>query len=320
MSILFSQVREDPKVELYIDSLMLNKKRYLIVGSGGCTLFSLLSVLNEESEVIIDVIDQNINQLFLIKLKLAVIMYCDRKVNAVDSILDFFEGKLSRMEYDDILSKFRFTDEEREFWRINKNLIYSGINQSGTFEKLFKDLVNSRYDFEKVFDKKNLIEKFGESAVINSLNKEFYDHFRNIMDKYHEKYKIDENYFFYQIIYNRYNRKCLPPYFNNLKKVIENRDKINFICGNFFDYIQKTDNKYNLIHTSNLTDWVDKNELIPFFNRIKNLLLGEGYVISRRLNGDYNLKETILENKFEILDNILDISEFYSEVVVGKLL
>jgi S-adenosylmethionine:diacylglycerol 3-amino-3-carboxypropyl transferase len=319
MSILFSQVREDPKVELYVDSLILNKKRYLIVGSGGCTLFSLLSVLNEDNDIIIDVIDQNINQLYLIKLKLAIITYFDGDINA---ILDFFEGKFSRMEYDDIFNKFCFADEENKFWRLNKNLIYSGINQSGTFENIFRDLVNSDYDFEKIFDKKNLIEKFGESAVINSLNREFYDHFRNvIVNKYYKKYKIHENYFFYQIINNKYYRKCLPPYFDNLKKIVKNRDKINFICGNFFDYIQKTDNKYNLIHTSNLTDWVDKNELIPFFNKIKNLLFDEGYVISRRLNGDYNLKETILfEEGFEILDNISDISEFYSEIIVGKLL
>lgn len=101
MSILFSQVREDPKIELYVNSLISNKKRYLIVGSGGCTLFSLLSVLNEDEDVIIDVIDQNINQIFLIKLKLAIITHFNGDVN---NILDFFEGNFCKDKYNEIFN------------------------------------------------------------------------------------------------------------------------------------------------------------------------------------------------------------------------
>lgn len=80
--------------------------------------------------------------------------------------------------------------------------------------------------------------------------------------------------------------------------------------------------KYNLIHTSNLSDWLSKDKLAIMLKNIDKLLLNDGYLIMRRLNGDYQLKE-IVADTFNIMNvtNVTDVpndrSEFYSEVTIA---
>ena len=144
MNILFSQVREDPDIELwYINNFVNNldnldnlDKRYLIIGSGGCTILSLLAHINHDENIIIDVIDQNIEQLYLIKLKISVIKY----FNDIDKVLLFFEGNFSEYEYDNIIINLDLDDKCKTFWKNNMNIIYYGVNRSGVFERLFKVL------------------------------------------------------------------------------------------------------------------------------------------------------------------------------------
>src|SRR5690606_12462694 len=114
-----------------------NKINALIVGSGGCTLFS---ILNDNIERI-DVIDNNIEQIFLIELKLEVICYLKEK----DKILDFFAGLFDKNLFDEIFDniKPKLSLKCCNYWEKNKDCIYKGINQNGTFELLFKELVET---------------------------------------------------------------------------------------------------------------------------------------------------------------------------------
>ena len=199
MEILFSQVREDPTIELYVINNYLNNKDIsgLFIGSGGCTILSVISDRIKN----IDVVDNNMCQLFLIQLKITIIKYLKNK----NKILNFFEGDMNKTEYDNILKDVsnNLSKNCLEYWLNNKDFIYNGINQSGKFEIIFKELVNNNFDFEKVFSRDYLIGIFGESAVINSLNKEFSDHFKEIMNVYKNNYLPEENYFYYQILNNR---------------------------------------------------------------------------------------------------------------------
>ena len=298
---MFSQVREDPNVEISLHNRLLSKnKRYLIVGSGGCTIFSLLSQIDDNT--IIDVIDVNVSQLYLIQLKLETICY----FNNIDKILDLWEGECKLN-----LDGLTLSNECKNYF--TNDLLNSGINQNGIFEKLFKELVDSNFDYEKVFDRKYLEEKFGIDSVINSLNHEFYDHFKNILNSYDNDLS---NYFYYQILYNKYNRNYLPSYFNNLTNIIKNKDKINYINENIYDYIGNNKIKYDLIHTSNITDWMNVNKCNTFVENIYNLLNTEGIVVMRRLNGDYELNKLL--DKFKILNIPHDKSNFYNEVIAGQ--
>jgi S-adenosylmethionine:diacylglycerol 3-amino-3-carboxypropyl transferase len=306
---MFSQVREDPCIELNIhNKLINNNKRYLIVGSGGCTVLTLLSEIKDD--VIIDVVDFNESQLYLIQLKISIICYFKSNIN---SILDFWEGVLPIDRIDYIFNKLKLTDKCRNYW-LNNNLLHTGINQNGIFERLFKELVKSEFNFELVFDRDNLKEKFGEDSVVNSLNHEFYDHFKNVINKYDGD---ETNYFNYQILYNKYDRNYLPPYFYNLSNIIKNIDKINYINDNIFDYISNTNIKYDMIHTSNITDWMNISKCEIFLTNIFDKLQNNGIVIMRKLNGDYELS-TLISNKFNIIDIPHDKSEFYNEVIAGQ--
>jgi S-adenosylmethionine:diacylglycerol 3-amino-3-carboxypropyl transferase len=280
------------------------EKRILLVGSGGCTLLSLLSVMDDNT--MIDVIDNNQSQLFLIQIKIEFIKHF---VNEKIGLLDFFEGRLDKNIIEDIYRNCHLLVECKEYWDNHKELLYEGINQNGVFERIFQELVVSDFNFEKVFDRNNLIDRFGEEAVIHSLNKEFYEHFKNAMRRYDND---ETNYFYQQIKYNKYNIDYLPVYFSNLPKVVNNIGKINYINDNIYDYILKTNVKYDLIHTSNITDWMDISKCKIFIDNIYQKLSINGYVIMRRLNGDYELKDLIT-----VIEMPYDKSEFYSEVVVG---
>jgi len=71
-----------------------------------------------------------------------------------------------------------------------------------------------------------------------------------------------------------------------------------------------------MIHTSNVTDWMNINKSENFLINIYDKLNHNGIVITRRLNGDYNLSD-LISNKFNIIDIPHDKSEFYNEVVAG---
>lgn len=196
MDILFSQVREDPTIEMkIIDKLKREKSGdidVLLVGSGGCTVLSIL----ENCLGKVDVVDFSRDQLMLIELKLEVVCYLkDSK-----KILDFFEGRCDKdMTSSILLSLKQLRKETLNYWLNHMYFVQEGINQAGCFEKLFQELVKSQFNFEKIFDREYLEKIFGESAVVNSLNKEFYDHFKQVIDAYKKKHKIHKNYFYHQI-------------------------------------------------------------------------------------------------------------------------
>jgi S-adenosylmethionine:diacylglycerol 3-amino-3-carboxypropyl transferase len=311
MPILFSQVREDPTIEQkYVsklnsttpNALRDQPSKCLIVCSGGCTLLSII-----QDDVDIDVIDMNIEQIYLTELKLALAKQFNKK-----PLLHYLENNVP----DVVVGKLELSDDCREYWNDNKDSIKLGINNCGKFEVLFRELVKSDFSFEKIFDRDHLTSIFGESAVINSLNNEFYDHFKQVMDYYKSHYNNSENYFYNQILHGRYDVMDLPPYFNNLDNIKTSKSKITMINQNMITYLKKcSDNEYDLIQTSNLSDWMDGGELLVFIKHVHRCLMENGVAIMRRLNSDIKL-ESVLGKYFKIIDRPVDRSHFYKEVLV----
>jgi S-adenosylmethionine:diacylglycerol 3-amino-3-carboxypropyl transferase len=312
---MFSQVREDPNLELFAMTHLpqnSNQLSCLLVGSGGCTLFSMLNDQIHE----IEVIDKNIEQLHLISLKLEVICY----LKIEEKILDFFEGKLTHEQYDHLFQniKHHLSSDCQSYWMTHMSFIYQGINQNGTFELLFKELVDSHFDFDTIFNKSNLISKFGKDAVINSSNQSFSDHFRNVVENYNTQYSLEDNYFYHQIIKNSYHQDCLPPYFNNIDNIIKNKHKIKFIHSDFTLYLQtQPDKKYHFIQTSNLFDWMDYKQLDSCLSIIYRCLKKDGTTVMRKLNGNYNLLYLASEYFHLLIDIPKDSSHFYQQVAIG---
>lgn len=306
---LFAQVREDPSIEhCVIDKLDTNLK-ILCVTSGGCTVLSLLT----DKISHIDAIDINVSQNYLCELKASVCKY----LKNISDILNFYQGVNDKNYYDKIINELDLTIDCKEYWLDNMDSVYFGINRSGKFEELFRYLVATNMDYKKAFDREYLIKIFGEDAVKNSKDKEFYDHFSGVVEIYKNMYSPEDNYFYYQILYDSYPINKLPYYLNNLDN-LNNAHKIKYIVGNYVAFIRSVeDNSYDIVQTSNLTDWMNNSELVSFIKELHRIVKPNGYVIMRRLNGDYSIKNII--NGYFISDNNIpvDKSHFYSEVVVG---
>ncbi|BCD92272.1 S-adenosylmethionine--diacylglycerol 3-amino-3-carboxypropyl transferase [Francisella halioticida] len=348
--IFFSQVREDPELDLLVfDSVAGNDKNALIIGSGGCSMFSLLMSDNLDS---LDVIDSNYAQIQLIKLKIEAFRQLD-----TESYINFIEHYGSHYSFTQKIDTFNFiksnSDLDLSYWN-NKNRLLEigyGVNQTGIFEQIFKnlrdflnrDVINndSKKIFDFIFDRNYLRDVFGFAAVDYSMHKEFSDHFFEVTKKALSNYS-NNNYFIDQMLEGKYN-DFLPIYLNkyNKEKIVKNLSKISFIHAPFNKYIKNNPQKYNFIHTSNISDWLPTDVLLNFFKNISLCLKSDGKCISRRLNGDHSLNKVISEymlsnsyclrksdvsynTRFSSNDNIHlkdnDKSFFYSEVIVGSKL
>lgn len=345
-NIAFSQVREDPEIDLFLcNSIKKNNKKALMIGSGGESIFTLLLCPDIQE---IDLIDANPEQIELIKLKMEAI----RQLSPIE-YLHFVESD----NYSDKTKTYKSLLDNSildiSYWNTKENLflIEYGINQIGVFEQLFKELrdcfdvspVNSFNDntwnnaFSKIFNRQKLINAFGEEAVKYSMSKEFSDHFSFVMKNAIEKYQ--NNYFIDQVFHGRY-LKDKPIFLNpeNYKIIQEKLNKINIIQNQFHQHVKNSKEKYDFIHTSNITDWLPLNTLDELYNDINKCLLPNGIVVSRRLNGDHSLKDIIGKvfdatlyfpnvKKSHISRNQIDLSKtinendtsyFYSEVLYGK--
>lgn len=296
--ILFSQTREDPNVELSVTS---ENNHILLVGSGGCTVMSLIN------NNVVDVVDSNIEQIFLIKLKMHLANYADK-------YLDIICGKnISDDDINNIL--YNLPNDIKEYWNNNIDKIKFGINRCGVFEQLFRDLVKSNFNYDVLFDKKYLSSLFSNDAVKHT--EEFKKHFSNVIKKYEDSYKPCDNYFYNQILYDCYNQD-VPIYLNNLDNVVKYNNNVTFHNNTMTEYLlHNVDKKYDIIQISNLLDWMSHSDRKQLIMLCYNALNKNGFIIIRRLNGSYKLSD-YLDEYFILHSNPQDKSHFYSEVAVYK--
>ena len=303
----FSQVREDPRVDLFAVNKFDNPD-ILMIGSGGCTLFTIM----QRNFNTITVVDGNESQLFLIEMKIEMIRYFIKE--GINGVLQALQGELPKEDYDHFLLqvKSRLTPGCYDYFSSNRKYLYNGLLLSGKYEKLFKKLVASKYDFDTIFSRENLIKKFGNDAVTNSFDS-FSDHFRKVFENLD-----DSNYLFHSIVHNHYDAENLPLYFKNMQEIVKETTvrKIFLEKNTIENYLYKHKKKYDVILTSNVTDWMQKNRLSDFVKLVYDRLNPGGYAVFRKLNGDYNLKENV-GRLFTVVDKFPDTSYFYQEVIIG---
>jgi len=316
--IYFAQVREDPQVEL---NVINDNDKILMIASGGDTL---LSILNEYNSVDIDLIDLNKNQLYLTEMKRIIWSHFD-------------ENKLEELWFDsfdinsfiNIINKIKtFIDKEEiiDFFKEYSTFFTNGLSNSGRFEALF-DLVRQQNDnyndigWDIWFKREILMEVFGENAVKYSMNHEFNDHFKLIYSEY-LKLKSDGsiNYFIDQVLFKDYTfYSSYPLYFN--KKLMNNINyQLKYINSDIFQQLKESENeKYNMIHISNITDWLPPDRLEFLLSEIVRCLKFSGKIILRRLNSDQKL-DIFVEKFFQNVCYVSDKSHFYTECIIGEKL
>lgn len=317
--IFFSQTREDPYVEINaIKTLDFNEPLSIcLIASGGDTVCSM--IMNCE-DTKIDVIDANLDQIYLTKLKIALLKNFDGRFN-----LSFLtHGCINWREILDQLYLSHSLDSETyQYWIFNEDLIKKGVNQSGRFEQIFQSLKTNSMDL--VFSYDNLTQIFGENATSYSMNRSFVDHFSDVFERYQRHY-LDpkDNYFYYQILYNSYPADGDKPIYLTNNNPFCTNTKLKFNHNNMLDHLcNQPDNFYHLVHLSNITDWLypniqnEKKWIGTLLNECGRVLKTGGKITLRRLNSDMNLEEYLrsdYDDKYQ-LKKVFDKSMFYSEVI-----
>eukprot|EP01127_Copromyxa_protea_P020647 TRINITY_DN6928_c0_g1_i2.p1 TRINITY_DN6928_c0_g1~~TRINITY_DN6928_c0_g1_i2.p1 ORF type:complete len:175 (+),score=23.13 TRINITY_DN6928_c0_g1_i2:158-682(+) len=168
------------------------------------------------------------------------------------------------------------------------------------------------------------------------MDKKFGDHFGEVFAGAIQKWNLEDNYFLKQVLHDTCadkNNDSLPPYlspetYDELQRRVRHDNLVTLHRGNFWNFkeqrAQEQDfKKYDIVHTSNISDWMPIPALHDILKDIKaELITKPGAIIMRRLNGDHVL-EDICGNFFRTdpkLNKSLkdsDRSFFYSEVVVG---
>lgn len=361
--IAFSQVREDPNIELQvIDRLTASQAhplRVLMVASGGCTALSLLS---RPAIARIDAVDANMAQLHLVELRRQAVMHLslDDQLNLMGSGLNLQDSQgFARRNlglYEQVRS--HLPEATQTYWDQHSDQIAFGVNQVGRFEQLFQDLA-ARFAaiglkplddpltaihhpqwhslFEAVFDRKKLIQTFGEAAVNYSMDRSFGDHFADVFAKALTRFVPKENYFLSQVWDGRYTTDTngVPPYLQSatqakIRSLDVNRLKLHH--GPFADKLwdwtnaesqeNPQGNQFDLIQFSNISDWMPVQDLHAMMTQMVKILAPGGAIIGRRLNGDHHLATIMAEHvavdhtfSQQLLEG--DRSFFYREVVVG---
>lgn len=206
----------------------------------------------------------------------------------------FSDKKLTCVDFN--IKQIELVKKKIDLMKKGENDYNNFINKINMpFDNLFIR-INNGERFEDVYNDDNLISQFGESAVSNT-NSSFITHFEKIKlsgSKYHDWI---------------WNREMKVKYLNDeFLSNIEYIKNVNLICGNFIDLLENS--KYDFIQTSNLTDWMDKDNFNLFCDKVKQALKPNGILIMRRL-----LSTNILSDKFPNSIKLKDKTNFYEETI-----
>ncbi|CAN1211964.1 DUF3419 domain-containing protein [Tumidithrix helvetica PCC 7403] len=349
--IAFSQVREDPRIELRVIQELAKRQqslRVLLVASGGCTALSLLA---SPAIAKIEAVDLNPAQLHLVELRRQALCHL-----SLDEQLQLICADLSASDRDRlrIYANLRayLPPIAQAFWDARQDQIAFGVNRLGRFEQLFRELAEKfawngieplkeplaaihhpqwRELFEQVFERSKLVQTFGEAAVNYSMDRSFGEHFADVFAQALQRFIPKENYFLTQVWGDRYTTNLagegVPLYLQaSAQRDIRafGTERLQLHQGAFADRLQQlaTVEGFDLIQFSNISDWMPLDDLHQMLTDAVACLKPGGAIIGRRLNGDLNLAAFMAEHiavdralSRELLES--DRSFFYREVVVG---
>ena len=329
LPLAFSQVREDPLVDLNVlRSIESNNCRVLMIASGGDTLAHLASQKNIQS---IDAVDANPAQLNLSQLKLKLLEFpTDYRLR----ILGHHPfGRLADLQ--SLAKEIGFDLESLGPLHL---LEESGPDFAGRYEQLFAaiqnkitkkniELFNQSFDliseslkevYDEFFDLDLLIRLFGKEATQNPVQK-FGDHFFERTRLFMSKEGCKNSPFLNQMLLGRFEENL----YEWLKlPEMEERAKVSFTRAFMLDHMKGIDSEsYDFIHLSNILDWLTESQAEELMRQTRRLLTQGGKTVIRQLNSSLDIKaagsffkwETDREK--ELLDR--DKSFFYRALHIG---
>lgn len=348
--VAFAQVREDPLEEKeIIQKYFPNKKdlSVLMVASGGDTAAYLAGSHLPISELVL--VDPNLSQLYLTKLKLHLLQYSEEK--RLQILGHEFMSPTDRAKEIAILMK-ELSIPDGAFGP-KETLSALGLDYVGRYEMVFKALrehllpfsveINQLFTlknleeqkakiapnaplgkaidqaFDEVMSQENLVKIFGEKATANRVQ-EFSRHFAERTRKYLANHLAVESPFIAQIFLGHFYQKT---HYSWLDLPTEQpKANITFHQMMMDEYLQKVPKEsFDVIHLSNITDWLSPTEASSTLALAYQALKPGGVVILRQLNSNldlYSLGENYnwdIQTAKELNHN--DRSFFYRQFLVG---
>lgn len=291
--ISFYYTREDssPEIKAINDTCRKSgENNILMIASGGETIIDMLGL---PCQLNIDAVDMNINQINLCKYKILELLADSHYYNKEEN----FSGK-----FEQVFLKIRTL-----FNYHGTGLLSDYVNESAIAKEKLKYIVS------ELFSNENLSHVFSDRATKYS-SESFAEHFYNVFVKACES-KI-ENPVTKRNIENIIDGIDIQPSKNTRESLKANHFKhaLQYIHGDFESL--DVDKKYKVVSISNIGDWMSLDDYKNVILDVKSRLADDGIVICRKLLGDYNLNELLVDCGFKVKkDN--DVTWFYSEVAVG---
>lgn len=335
--ISFYYSRENSSPELYaLDLIYKNENteyqpNVLIIASGGEHCINIKKQFPTSNLFIFDI---NKNQLLLTEKFFNGNKKFIFNEGKFEIIFDYLFKKISPFYHShNFLNKFSqdFYFNEIKYFFYNNSFLYDIVHNKN------HGIQNLKYIINELFSNKNLEFIFTEEATKYS-KKEFSEHFYNIIiNNLIQLYKyINENNIasfedllnnknIYNILNMLHVKNIILENYNNLKNI--NKENIFFIHNDIINTFQTLNNLhsdnqkiyFDLISISNIGDWMPQEEYLKTIDIIYDNLKKDGFIVSRKLLGDYNLK-TILQTKFLNSFDLIDETNFYSETIISKKL
>jgi len=353
-NIYFSQIREDSLVEREISSIV-NPKKVLVVGSGGCTA---LSILNDFVDRVL-CIDINPAQCALIELKKAGIQYF-----SLDEFLAFIGESPceNRVEMYKVLAE-DLPDYAKEFWDKHLHEIEVGINRCGINERFYRfigeNICRNIYDesvWKELFSAKTLEEQqafyekylttqewktavkillsktshllfFPHFMFANASENDFGHFFMNQFEKEVKTKPIHNNYFLSQIILSSYledEHEGVPFYLSKegFESAKRNSHKLTIHLNSIQAFLMK-ENSIDAFYLSNVFDWADVNGKEEICNGILQAKSKNAFVLFRNMLSTsqfpaFFMKQFMYDEELSKLSELLERSMLYQKITVGQ--
>ncbi len=346
----FSQVREDPGAELAVIRLLAERRRrplrVLMIASGGC---NALAVLARPEVAVVDAVDPNPAQLHLTMLRAWGAVRLDPADQLALLGADPGHDPAAPARVYGRL-RIELPAATRDWWDARPAQLAFGLNRAGRFEVLFRELAAAFAArgldpvarpgealvspdwfaiFQRVFRRERLVELFGARAVMYSTQRSFAAHFAQVFATALQRWKPPDNLYLYQVFRDAYppGEAGLPAYMRaeargqlRRRGLADLRLHAGTLEANLGPLAASQ--PYDLIHTSNITDWMPREDLRALFARLPAALVPGGAILARRLNGDYDLAEELqghvgVDAKLSRELASADRSFFYQEIVAA---
>ncbi len=308
--VLFGVVREDPQVE--IDLITKFKlKSAVLIGSGGCTAFSLKAA---DPRLSLSLIEPNEAQVRLIKRKISIL----KKSNLAQSRLVVGGRKDPLIESGAFESLFKlFREFLFEFVISKKNLT---SNLKSPSRSCWKSVFKNPYwatSFDLFFSDSLLVSMFGPEAVQYAPRNSYPTYFRELIERGLVRSDAENNYFLHHIFLGHYlsGSKNLPLYLQ-----IKPRN-LDMDFHNSFAHEFKSYKDFDLVSLSNILDWSSLDLVRKVGDCVAGQMSRGSILVFRQLNNGSDFKKMFKGFKWQtrLEKSALksDRSLFYSSLCIG---